>query len=1226
MFVPEAAILPAMTPRLSGRHGDLAMIILGLDIGSNSVGSAWVDTDKLEVHLAASVFPAGVDEQEDKRGAPKNQDRRQTRSQRRTIGRRARRKRRLTQFLVEQRLLPSDDQALRDLFNLDPWLLRSKALREALSPHEFGRVLIHLAQRRGAIGVTTDPEDPDEGKVKEGMDRLDKLMQERGTETVGDLLARLIEERRHKLNGITWNDPIRNRQYRMPEDRQLYAGREWVRKEFYRIVEVQRALKGSSLSSMLTDDLVNALDDPARTDTWRHGGLLFGQRRTYWDTGTLGRCVLEPTERCVPEADMHAQEYRVIEYANNLRVRGPGEDWRSMTAAEREAVIRKLRSPILKKSKGEWVPKKSATIEDVREALGYAKARRKGVESFEIKQESSDPDRAPNTDWFHREIVHGALTEARWNDMTAAQREAVNKAILKFDPADPGDVDRLRTGAVAWWGLDAASAERFVTAWSTRPKLEKRLKLSRSAIRNVLPHMSTWLPVPGRWPTQIEARQMFAEDAANGATMDQRRRYLIGAPTLTKADRYFIRKHPDLLPPAPMLSNPVVRKAIHEVRRVLVAWRRSMKVWPDRIVLEYTRSATQPEKIRNEQLSLNRRRNKLRQAVLVDFQLEAESTNQQERAIQRVLLCRQQRGLCPYCHSTEAFSEKAAVDGTDLEVDHIVPRSRSQDNGLNNKMLVHRTCNRGKGNRTVKEWMSPEQFALMEQRLQHLQHREPVEEYFTQRDYARKWQNLHREAPSIGEFLNSQFSDTAYATRQVGQWIRDALYGGETDGRRCVLTTKGPYTAILRKDWGLLEDVLDRHWLIHGDGTDGTQGQNSGGPDDARKARREKGKDRRVHFHHAIDALAIALAPAKLQELAHIAEAQELYRAEQGRWPRPAPLPPPWPAVNRNANEEEVLGAIQEFRRQVTDAAEKIIVSHRPVKRRLVGAFHKETMYGPVPGDPTTYTSRIPVAELKPGYLKLSRKQMDDLGAGTRPRAGDDPSIDSNSYLVRDLDLRLRIRQCLEEAGVDPDGFTDRQIKPLALEGKIRMASGVPIKSAICLKTIADPVRVTRKRWDASTNSIIQIAHPKADRIYVAGNNHHIEVRENPLSGRWTGTVVRTFEAARRVRIEARDPVDRSDQDDGRFIMSLAEGEVICARRKDRPHDMPGAVGYFVVCKIDPNGKVHFAPHWDARRAADQDRWAATPSGLKACEPQPGTAPYKVHISPLGEDRKLEKD
>ena len=102
-------------------------IYLGLDIGSNSVGSAWVDTERQEVHLAASVFPAGVDEQENKRGAPKNQARRQTRSQRRTIHRRAQRKRQLARFLMDHDLLPREATELQELFDLDPWQLRRKA-------------------------------------------------------------------------------------------------------------------------------------------------------------------------------------------------------------------------------------------------------------------------------------------------------------------------------------------------------------------------------------------------------------------------------------------------------------------------------------------------------------------------------------------------------------------------------------------------------------------------------------------------------------------------------------------------------------------------------------------------------------------------------------------------------------------------------------------------------------------------------------------------------------------------------------------------------------------------------------------------------------------------------------------------------------------------------------------------------------------------------------------
>lgn len=42
--------------------------ILALDIGSNSVGSAWIDQEAGRITVGTSVFPAGVEESEDKRG------------------------------------------------------------------------------------------------------------------------------------------------------------------------------------------------------------------------------------------------------------------------------------------------------------------------------------------------------------------------------------------------------------------------------------------------------------------------------------------------------------------------------------------------------------------------------------------------------------------------------------------------------------------------------------------------------------------------------------------------------------------------------------------------------------------------------------------------------------------------------------------------------------------------------------------------------------------------------------------------------------------------------------------------------------------------------------------------------------------------------------------------------------------------------------------------------
>ena len=81
-------------------------IVLGLDIGSNSVGSACIDPATGHVTTGVSVFPAGVEESDEKRGDPKNAKRRMTRRTRITLARRAQRKRELRQKLIEAGLLP----------------------------------------------------------------------------------------------------------------------------------------------------------------------------------------------------------------------------------------------------------------------------------------------------------------------------------------------------------------------------------------------------------------------------------------------------------------------------------------------------------------------------------------------------------------------------------------------------------------------------------------------------------------------------------------------------------------------------------------------------------------------------------------------------------------------------------------------------------------------------------------------------------------------------------------------------------------------------------------------------------------------------------------------------------------------------------------------------------------------------------------------------------------
>jgi len=202
---------------------------LGLDIGTNSVGSAWVDTDRKLIEMGVSVFPAGVEESETKRGAPKNQARRGYRGQRKNTKRRAERKQQMRLFLTQQGWIDPNEKKWMEL---NPWILRREGLKRELSPYEFGRVLLHLTQRRGAwwfdevseediqkdveenVEETAQEEkDKEAKKIKGAINNTKEEMKKYNARTFGELMAMKFEEQRIGVGekGKKIGMPIRNR-------------------------------------------------------------------------------------------------------------------------------------------------------------------------------------------------------------------------------------------------------------------------------------------------------------------------------------------------------------------------------------------------------------------------------------------------------------------------------------------------------------------------------------------------------------------------------------------------------------------------------------------------------------------------------------------------------------------------------------------------------------------------------------------------------------------------------------------------------------------------------------------------------------------------------------------------------------------------------------------------------------------------------------------------------
>jgi CRISPR-associated endonuclease Csn1 len=1284
---------------------------LALDIGSNSVGSVWIDHKTSKLTTGTSIFPAGVDESDDKRGEPKNAKRRMTRRTRITLARRAARKRELRLKLISSGLLPAESAGFKALLEAtDPWALRRKGLDHALTPHEFGRVLLHLAQRRGALGLhVADPDEEgaeveggdEDGKVKEAIGAVRAGMLKRKARTFGEFLSMVRDERVRPLTSAdrrasndrigprVYRDAIRNRAgaYEHCADRPM------IRDEFIALWKAQKA-KGGTIAGPLTDELRLSLDNEQGDSTWRQKGLLFGQRRATWDLGTLGRCVLEPTERCAPHADMYASRYLVIETVNNLRILEGHKEGRPLTAEEREKIIAYLSGPLgmetPPKRKGKAQPerpKRRVSVTDLRQLMGWGKASKTTRFRFNIE---SDEDRLINTDWFRREIIHGVLGADRWAELPESIREGLNRAILKHDPEQARDAENLKAGVTGWGTLTAEQADRLIAAWRTRPKPDaKRLNMSRRAVRNMLTVMDRrdaagtavpW-PVPGhtgehRWLTQPEARKMLAEDAdfrdaTTGQPFDRhaRDRYATGAKGLSARDRHYLRKHGGDLPPAPMLSNPVVRKAIHEVRRHVVEYIRTFGRKPDEIIIELAREASMGAKDADRVLFQNRLRNRIRNDIIDHFDLAARTATQQRAAVDRVVLCTQQNGHCPLCGKLGLTALKAAK-GEDCELAHITPSGSGGHNGLGNLVLAHITCNRVMSRRTPRQFWEASATGGFDEGMRWVEaiygdvQRPRYSEvrsatggalwscYFTGRDDKRKIEQFRKDVNDIQEMTQRQEAATKHATRAVMAYFADALYEGkglpERGGERRIFATDGVWTSRLRREWGLF---FDSH-----------AARAKGLSDADEKARKEK--NRGDHRHHAIDAVVIGLSTAQVRnewkerekqadaDGVNTADAEDMENYRRAHRLRPPP-PFDWPGKSvdecitalRDAVKASVFGP-------TTPGEPERPISHRPVKRKLIGFFHKETMYGPVvrtdgTRDPSLVTVRTRLAELSAANLRVPAGWDAVSATINDPHASADAQREARRKsaalqdpapgpgIVRDRATRDFLRRWIAGKGLPlgtPDdanyrvrgGFSDKDLKRvLPMDGTIPLPSGVPLRSVVVLRSIAEPVVIARKRWDASEGKMGLDPAPAAVRLYESQSNHHYELRVAlAKNGKevWTGEVVSTFETAQRKLNRLRafrtaripKPADfrklpKAERRKLTPLLRAAEQAHPLVDRSDNP-DKGGRfvmslcegetllmrdkntneVGYFVVAKMSEGQGIVMVPHWDARAAGER--------------------------------------
>jgi CRISPR-associated endonuclease Csn1 len=829
---------------------------LGLDLGPNSIGWAIVEEDSESkdgrlIDMGVRVFTEGLDSFDTAKESSRNEQRRVARGMRRQTARRRKRRAAMAQALLQVGLWPSAADEQARMMEQNPYELRAKAVSgESLTKHELGRVFLHLAKRRGFLSnrKTDASADASEGLLAEIVENEAKRV-ESGKPTLGSWLFEKLSDQDHRNRKD--DDHVRRR----------HLSRKQYQHEFDEIWKSQSGFH----PELLTDELrwgrlgpqtypmkpIPKTDGENRlVDLFGIEGILFFQRKMYWPTEVIGRCELEPKKRRCPLADRRYQRFRIWQELNNLRYVDPDthQDCQ-LTLEQRQLLFEKL-----------WACEK-LTFTQIRKALGFLDSVKFNFERGErsvLKGNLTDhhAKKAFGKEWlslsedFRDRIVEG-LTNPNLDD-----RELVNLATQEWKMSSDQVSQLMRINLASGYG-----------------------SVSLKAINRLLPHLEKGLT----YSLQDEANS--ALHAAGYVRRDQLKRRIFDFLPSPQVERKT---------PIGDIPNPVVKRTLTEVRKLVNAIIREYGK-PDEIHIEMARSLKMGQEKRKQLTSEISKKTKERESVAEIIQEQGQRVTREN--ILRYQLWKQQNHECIYSGKPISLAQLLG-EGSGVEVDHILPRSRTLDDSQSNKVLCFRTANQAKGNRTPFEWLgasSPEKYEEILQRANLLMRADLL-------PYS-KYKKLLQKEVKTDEFVSRQLVDTAYITKVTGEYLK-CLF----DADHHVLGLKGALTAELRWQWGLetvLESLPDSPaWQTKSDLRPGE-------------------KNRADHRHHAIDAVVIALTNrSRLQALAK--SMSDVNNNREGEL-----LDEPWP----------------KFRDTIVDRVSRVWVSHR-VERKIRGALHEETQYG----------------------------------------------------------------------------------------------------------------------------------------------------------------------------------------------------------------------------------------------------------------------------------------
>lgn len=1051
--------------------------VLGLDLGVGSIGWCLIaldaQGDPAEIlGMGSRVVPLNnaTDAADFSIGKAftANQERTARRTMRRGFARYQLRRYRLRRELAKVGMLP--DAALIQLPLLELWELRERAATagERLTLPELGRVLCHINQKRGYRHVKSDAAAivGDEGEKKKdsnsaylaGIRANDEKLQDEH-KTVGQYFAEQLRRNQSE-------SPTGGISYRIKD--QIFSRQCYI-DEYDQIMAAQRV----HYPDILTDEFIRMLRDEVifmqrPLKSCKHLVLLceFEKQekvmRVQQDDGKGGRQLVERKvkfgPKVAPKSSPLFQLCRIYEAVNNIRLTRPDGSPRDITPEERAKIVAHLQSSAsLSFAALKKLLKEKALIADqltsksglkgnsTRVALAAAlqpypqyhdlldmelETRMMTVQlTDEETGEVTEREVAVVTDSYVRQPLYRL-----WHILySIEERDAMRRALItqlgmKEEDLDGGLLDQLYRLDFVKPGYGNKSA-KFIC--KLLPQLQQGLGYSEACAAVGYRHSNS--------PTSEEITE---------------RTLLEKIPLLQRNE----------------LRQPLVEKILNQMINLVNALKAEYGV--DEVRVELARELKMSREERERMAEGNRRREKENKAIAEKIR-ECGLFPTKSR-IRKYMLWEEAGEKCLYCGQILTLSQ--CLNGDDMEVEHIIPKSVLYDDSYGNKTCACRRCNKEKGNRTALEYIRAKGWEdeYME-RINGLLDKKAISYSKHQR---LRW--LKEDIPS--DFLERQLRLTQYISRQAMAILQQGI--------RRVSASEGGVTARLRSLWGY-DDILHTLNLDRYDSMGETERVSREG-EATEKLRIKDWSKRKDHRHHAIDALVVASTrQGYIQRLNRVSSESEREAMSEEIEVQKATKTDKLSLLERWLTQRPHLSV-----RAVSDKVAEILISYRPGKRVVTrgrniylrhgkkcvqsgllvprGPLSKETVYGQIT------VNGEPQIVCKYDLHSLKAKDVD--------------------YVV-DLALRKRLKELLAQlGGKEKEAFAgDVYMDEAGMQG--------PIRSVRCF-TGLDRDKMKAVKYDEQGEAVGFVS-PR--------NNHHLAIYRTP-KGKLVESIVTFWDAVDRAR------------------------------------------------------------------------------------------------------------